>query len=387
MKQVVFKKATYIIALLLFSSSLLLGNVKKDTILVDNLLEETYFFEGGRDNYLPLVDKVDFQGKTLHFKLQQDEHADLLLKIGSLQDLALFANSDLIKYISAEEVVTFSTDDLFRKYGQRLHFTVYNKSLSAKNLTVQLLAESGANGGTFLAQKEVVLLSQRKMESNFNNYLIIGAIIISILLATLNNYYPRVTSEFFRFTRAIAFREIDENLLKSRPFTWINILFYLFFSLLAAYLLICVIYLAPYTLVDTFNSTWGLLWLWVQVTGLILAWLIVKYSIVSNFTSLFNIKNFLPSHYFNYIRIGLFIFMAMAGVVLMSYLGFDITNPDYYKALFTILLISLCVRSVFLMFKLMNSASYKFLHLFLYLCATEVIPLGMILFLGFNQPF
>lgn len=349
-------------------------------------MSEAYFFDQSAESYLPLIDPKQHKGSTIHFKLNRSEQNGLLLIVSSEKKFSLFIAGKLVEKVEPNAPFIWYTQDLFDKYGQSVELTFYNQSLDADKIKANLFSIVESSEGQ-ISENEVIILQQRDDISGFNNFLILGLIIIGLFSATLYNYYPRVSADFFRFERAIAIREIDENLLKSRPFNRINLLFYLLFCLITGFLLIVVFYLANFSISISLDTTSALLWLWLRVSAIILLWLIFKFLVVSNFTSLFNIKGFLPSHFFNYIRLGFFSFIIISVVVIVSYLGFEITIFGYYKTLFTVLLILVAVRSLLIMFKLMNSASYKFLHLFSYLCGTEIIPLGIILFLGFNQPF
>ncbi len=349
-------------------------------------MAEAYFFDESSDSYLPLIDSRQFNGSAIHFELNKSQQNGLLLIVSAEKKFSFFINKKLVQRIEPGNDLVWNTEQIFAKFGQSVEVTFYSPALDAANINANLYSIAEATEGQ-LSESEVIILQQRDNTSSFHNFLIIGLLVLGLLSATLYNYYPRVSADFFRFERAIAIREIDENLLKSRPFNRINVLFYVLFCLTTGLLLVAIFYLARFTISIKMDTTISLVWLWLRVSCIMFFWLILKYLVVRNFTHLFNIKGFLPSHYFNYIRLGFFSFLAILMVIVVSYLGIEITISGYYTTLFTILLILVALRSLLIMFKLMNSASYKFLHLFSYLCGTEIIPLGIILFLGFNQPF
>lgn len=360
--------------------------ISSDTVVLRDILTDAYFYDDSEETYLPLVEAESFSRKSIHFRIYKDQQSGTFLNMASDQEVAVFINHKIVGMLGGKQSILWSTDSLFQAHGDEIKITLYHQDLSLKALRVSLLGlEMVAEEQ--LSETEVIILKQRAAHNAFNNFIVIGLLVIGAFLAIIYNFYPRVTADFFRVSRALAFREMDENLLKSRPYTMINTLFYLFFSVAAAYLLICQLYLGGFKIMGGLSSLAGTIWLWIKASAVVFIWLILKFIIVKNFTSLFNIKVFLPSHYFNYVRIGLFIFMAMIIITVSSYLAFEIMSQGYYTTLFTILLIAVALRSLFLFFKLMNSAQYKFLHLFSYLCGTELIPLGIILFLGFNQPF
>jgi len=381
------KSAKYIVLFILsLYGHCLSAQTDTDTLMVQNLMSEAYFFDESSDAYLPLIDSRQFKGSAIHFELDRDQQNGLLLIISTEKKFSLFIDKKLVQRVDPATDFIWNTEEIFNKYGKEIEVTFYSPTLDAENINASLFSIVEATEGQ-LSESEVIILQQRGDVSSFQNFLIIGLLTLGLLGATLYNYYPRVAADFFRFERAVAIREIDENLLKSRPFNRINVLFYLLFSLTTGLLLVTIFYLARFNISFKIDTTVSLIWLWLQASGIIFLWLILKYLVVINFTNLFNIKAFLPSHYFNYIRLGFFSFLAILFIVVVSYLGFEITISGYYTTLFSVLLILVALRSLLIMFKLMNSASYKFLHLFSYLCGTEIIPLGIILFLGFNQPF
>jgi hypothetical protein len=135
----------------------------------------------------------------------------------------------------------------------------------------------------------------------------------------------------------------------------------------------------------TFDSFLQGLWVWIRFATLIFVLLILKYILIWTFKELFRIKAFIHSHYYNYVRLGLLVYVLFAGILFVSYFTFFKVDPAYYRFLGYLLLSALILRVIILFFKLMNSSSHSVLHLFSYLCGTELIPLLIVVSVGFNQ--
>jgi len=358
----------------------------QDTVVVKNLLSEAYVYDNSLETYRPVVDLGKLDEKSLHVNFDIDKHGNYLLRLMSESDISVFLNNKMVASLSTGEGAFYQTDSLFRIYGENFKFTIYGADISTRNFSLQLLT-TDLPQTQFLEEEEVILVSQRSQNKEYNNFIIIGLIILAIYLATVSNFYPKVTADFFKLSRALSVREIDQNLLKSRPFTRINLIFYFLFSLLTGYVLILLFHSGKMGFTGALQSTGSFIWFWLRVSGIILLWLFGKYLLINYFTGLFNIKSFSPSHYFNYVRIGLMIFTFSLVLIIILNFGIETSTPSYYQAVFNILLVAVVIRSLIVMLKLMNSASYKFLHLFSYLCGTEFIPLGIIFFLGLNQHF
>lgn len=357
-----------------------------DTTVVRDLSHDWYFYDNNSDSYFPLVSKSAFRGKTIHFDVKPDDFENCILNVASDQAISLFINNQMISLVEGEQY--FVLDSLKDIAGaEKWHFTIYHKRLDPFDLSVRMLKMNPAVDKP-LAENPIIIRA-REIHP-FHNFAITAFVLLGAFLAALYNYFPRILSDFFKVTKAFALRESDENLFKSRPLSQINLLIYLYLSLLIALVLMLIIYHSGiHVEAGVFNPDgyWASLWKWLQLALLVMLWLVVKYLLINNMSSLFKLGNFMVSHFFNYIRMTLLIFMIALVIVVLSYFGFGIFSPGYYNSLFDILLIFLGLRVIILFFKLLSSASYKTLHLFSYLCGTEVIPFGILLYLGLNQPF
>ena len=354
-----------------------------DTTVVRNLNEDWYFVDN--EGYLPLVDKTNYQKRTIHFTLKAKEYEGKSLLLKSSDQVSVFLNNDLALILNGAQVL--SIDSLQDLYQSDLHFTVYNKNLNVFNLTTQVLSISAADSAPL--GSDLVLIKQRR-QSNFNYAVLVSLFVLAVFLATLYSFYANTFIEFFKLRRAIGVREIDENLLKNRPLNGVNLLFYLFLSLLIG---LTIFFSANMSQIfqdvgmfraDTFLE--GIL-NWIKISFLIFLWLTIKYLLIGNLTGLFKLGGFHNSHFINYVRMTIVIFSVGLVFLVFSYYGFGIVSTNYYIILFNIMLILMGIKIIILFFKLLNTGAYRTLHLFSYLCGTEVIPYILLLYLGLNQPF
>ncbi|MBL6449940.1 DUF4271 domain-containing protein [Fulvivirga sp. 29W222] len=359
--------------------------VGADTTVVRDLSHDWYFYDVSRESYFPLVNKASFRGKTLHFDFSPSDFDNSILQVKGEQGYSLFLNNQMIGVIIEDQY--YDLDSLKRVYGsEEWHFTIYHKNLDPFGVSTQVVKYSLSDKP--LAENPVII--RTRQFHPFYNFVITALILIGAFLAALYNYFPRVLSDFFKVRRAFALRESDENLFKSRPLGQINLLVYLYLSFLAGLVLMLLVYQTGiHVEAGVFNpgSYWDGLWKWLQLSMLIMLWLFVKYLLISNLSSLFRLGGFMISHYFNYIRMSLIIFSLAIVIMVLSYFGFGVFSEEYYSVFVDIVLAFLGLRVAILFFKLLSSASYKTLHLFSYLCGTEVIPFGIILYLGLNQLF
>lgn len=351
-----------------------------DSVDIKDFSNDWLFFDG--KGSLPLVRKSDFKGNTIKFSLDTRSFEGAFLRIEYPSDFSLFVNGNL--HSTAEKKLEVDIDGLANRESQVLAITLY-----ADNLNPYLLKSNAfkvVNADVSTIRDDVILINPRE-RGVFNDFYIVSSIFILAYFTILMVYYPRAVLEYFKIDRAFSARELDENLLKSRPFTGVNVSIFLFFSLLLAQLIISTVYMAaifPERSIfypETFLIS---IWNWAKVGFLIFLFVHVKFLILFTFTRLFGLQGFLNSHFFNSIRLSLITSALLSVIVSILYFGVYHYHHEVYLSLYRAILIGIIPISLVLFIKLMASASFKNLHLFSYICGTELIPYVLILSLGIN---
>ncbi len=366
-----------IISVIICISHVASGQV--DTVSIKDFSNDWFFFDGNKS--LPLVRKSDFKGNIIQFSVDYLSYKDAFVRIQYPFDFSLFVNNHL--YGTSKGTLVVGIKEL-AKDKSSIALKVYANELNP------YLLESGAfkivDKEVSTLSEDVVLVNPRT-KSVFNNFYIISALILLLYFVILFSYYPRAIIEYFKIDRAISARELDENLLKSRPFTGVNVSVFMFLSLLLAQLIMATVYMAdifPERSIfypDTFLES---LWSWFKLTVLIFVIIHIKFLLLTLFTGLFNLQGFLNNHFLNTIRLTLMSTALLSLIVAALYFGGFQYHHSVYLSIYKVLLIGIVPISLVIFIKLMASVSFKNLHLFSYLCGTELMPYVLILSLGIN---
>ena len=370
-------KRIFLILVIFLSTANLFAQV--DTVTVFDFSTEWMFYDG--NSRLPLVRKADFEGNIILFEVDRREWVNSFLTVDYPEPFSLFIDGKLFSSGSNNVSINFKS---IASKSNRTEITVYSETLNPFYLNTRALKIIDNTNNSL--GNDVVIVEPRIRDA-FQSFFIIASIVVLIYFTVLYTFYPRSLAEYFSLTRAISPRELDENLIKTRPFTGINISIYIFISLIVGLLIYSVIHLAnlfPEELqYYPDNSFLGLLY-WLKLSVNIFALIFLKYILISVFSNLFVINEFVSSHFYNSIRL-----LFMISVLLMLgtgflYYGFVNNHSLIYYGIYSTLLYSIPFISLIIYLKLMNSAGYKKLHLFSYLCGTELIPYVIILSLGIN---
>lgn len=368
-----------LIIIFIFLSSSVNLSAQVDTVTVFDFSTEWMFYDG--NSRLPLVRKSDFEGNIILFEIDKREWVNSFLTIEYPKPFSLFIDDKL--YSSGTTSAFIDIKGITAK-DYRSDITVYSEALNPFYLSTKALKIIDSSNNAL--GNDVVIVEPR-VRDPFQNFFIIASIIVLIYFTVLYTFYPRSLAEYFSLTRAISPRELDENLLKTRPFTGINISIYIFISLIIGLLIYSIIHLAnlfPEELQYYPESSFIGIWYWLKLSTNIFALIFLKYILITIFSNLFVVNEFVSSHFYNSLRL---LFMLAVLLMLITgalYYGFVKNHTILYFSIYSVLLYSIPFISLIIYLKLMNSSGYKKLHLFSYLCGTELIPYVIILSLGIN---
>lgn len=355
-----------------------------DTLQVKDLEEDWMML---REDYglVPILDKKEFSGDVIHLPIDLDRYKNTLLNISADGRISLFIRDKLIDLLDGNK--WYRIDSLREVYGDSVIMTFYQHHLDPYRLHTVLYREVDA-ALLRQMQAEQVIITPRKINA-LSDVLIVCLLIIAVYAAAVYAYYPRTMREFFQASRAFSLREVDENLMKTRPLSRVNLLFYLLLSMMGAWILVGLVQLSGMHLrqqLFQFDGFIGGLLVWVRLTLILGGFIFLKYVLVRTFKSLFSIPGFLNNHFYNYVRIGLLLYLAIIAGMLLTYFAIHVVSEAFYFNVLYLLAGLYFLRSLVIFFKLMNSSSYSILHLFSYLCATELVPLMLIIAFIKYQP-
>jgi hypothetical protein len=202
--------------------------------------------------------------------------------------------------------------------------------------------------------------------------------IYSLLLQT----NPTLTFDYLDVNKLFSFQDRDESTLALRIASSVNLLVYLFCSLfLALILLVSFHSMGDQVLIAsqfTVRSTMQGFQQWIFLSAMIFGLLILKLIWLVILTSLFGFRDIVRIQFFNFVRVVL-IAMSFLTLITIVYFVANVRDQRYFFHLITILSIIFSMGVVVMYFKLVARMPYHFFHLFSYLCASEIMPLVVLI--------
>ncbi|MDL5047652.1 DUF4271 domain-containing protein [Oscillatoria amoena NRMC-F 0135] len=307
---------------------------------------------------------------TIYFYVDLQKFAGDYLLLGSSKAFAVFMEGKLV----LDEVahVNLSIDSLAEVFASRKILVAIHQEPSVKNdLTTQLISSLIIPAGP---ENDIVKFE----ETGFRNFMIAAVVLLVFYVLLIFRFNPNLTSDYISLRTLFSLRESDDHPMFNRIGSTTNMLAYGLVALLTALLLIQTPFEISDFRMDSPNgfSGWGLHWLAIGL--LVLALLFVKALILFIFCALFNMRELTGFHYFNFVRFLLFTMGVLLILVVIQVFSTGTLHPNH-PSMAGVVHYVLLGWIVLLYLKLANKTRHTPIHLFLYICATEIIPFLIII--------
>lgn len=325
-------------------------------------------YEGG--HYHPIASDHPQSVRTVYFSIAAESYGGQQLLVDSNRPWSLFING---RVVASGKTLILSLDSLSNLYSPNLFIAVHG-SESLENLKTQIVTPFE------IPEQTPVHLARGATFFQDFSILVSGILLVFILLLFRSN--PQLTLDYFSFTKIFSVQERNENLLVSRITSSVNLLFYLFCALLTGFLLTNVFYFSGtyFTVGKLFHidSMAHAFEVWVKLSLWVLVLLAAKLMVVSIFSGLFSFRESVSFQFFNFLRFVLFT-AVLTTVLSLIYFIFRGQETVFYRNMILLALTLLGIGSVMALIKLLPRAPFSLFHLFSYLCASEIIPLVIII--------
>ncbi|MBK5277258.1 MAG: DUF4271 domain-containing protein [Bacteroidia bacterium] len=310
---------------------------------------------------------------TIYFLVDADLYEGGALRIKSEKKFSVFIGGQLIT-TQENGVLLYDLDSLSSLYSSPISFSIRRPNVV---ISTELILSNGNAESTELIKRK---------GNYFMDFSILASLILIIFFVVLLRTNPKLTFDYLNFTKLFSVQEHEENIMALRITSSVNILYYAFTSLFAALLLMVMFHFAyaEISLANIFKVEFlrqGLYqWLW--LSGIILGILFVKLILISVLSYLYKATEIAALQFFNFIRLFFFTFGVIA-IMMILFFMIKVEDPSWYFNLLFIAAGIFIFWETIIFLKLMNRLSFRFFHLFFYLCASELIPLVILIWVVF----
>ncbi len=286
------------------------------------------------------------------------------LSIDGKHSFSVFINSKLISQKKGK--VKLSIDSLSRIYSSQLFVGVF-----APHGVHQIHTNIEKNQ---LSKLE----AQLRKGSYFLDFTILASLILIVCFVLFLRTNLALTFDYLDVMKLFSFQDRDESTLTLRIASSVNLLIYLFGSFFLALMLLISLHLMgnQVSLAKTFpiHSAAQGFWQWLILSLIIFGLLLVKLLWLVILSAIFGFRDTVSLQFFNFVRV-ILISVCLLSALSTLYFTIGVQQENYFFHLLTILSLVFALGTAIMYFKLLAKMPFHFFHLFSYLCASEIIPL------------
>nr|WP_262910419.1 DUF4271 domain-containing protein [Pontibacter silvestris] len=347
----------------------------------NTITNEWMVYEPGATRLVPYITGVHSDYNAIHQWLSVTPKQPFEISFIAPKDLCLFLNNQLI--FKADYPAKFTID--ITKYSAGID------AVEGKYLLTVWHPQQQPNITSFKnlvrEQDQVQVPGQRPLSVRVREYVNQNAFIVFLLLIGLIYGWLKTnfTADFislFRIDSFLSTNRLEQGFFSKPLGSWSNLLFVLAFSLSLA-LLIAAIH-TNVQQVLLFNSLFPISEADITTkiafyAFLIFMFIVLKYIFLKVLAYIFGLEQVVQVQYKEFIRTVLFLGIFLP-IVMLLYLALNAAMPDTVLLISNLAVSLLLVVAIIRVFVTVNKkATVLNLHLFSYLCATEVIPLAIML--------
>jgi len=357
--------------LIFFFVSIASQSVSQENLIIKRNLQPNWLIhtERGFSEFAKAKESTN----TIYFLINPNTYrGDHLLLSGST-NFSVMVNDFLL--IDNVMQVNLPLDSLQRLTSDEVLFVAVHQNQKIDQH--KLLTYIYSNVGTTMSSIDVSP-SLRK-DTSFQDFVVTAVLVLFIFLVSVIRLNPKLSSDYFSITKIFSLRESEDDQFYYRM-TSTNILFYLLTSMIFSLFFLLVGQFID--LLDEFNLQVGsyvdCVLTWINLSLIVLSLLFVKIVVTFAMALLFGAREVAGFHFMNFIRLAL-VSVGLLTLVLVIYFLLHGQRIGFYNFLYTSLGWILVGWIILFFLKLVNRIRYSVFHLFSYICATEIIPVLLII--------
>lgn len=346
--------------------------------IIKDLENDLLIFDEKQNIYLPYFKNASTNFPTISYLLELKSFSGYKVLNCFPGGSSIFIDKKIIHSSRETGCKLLSIDSLRTKYQKdSLLITIYNPEKKFKDVSVKIISEQ------FISQndenlKELLAVVPRQL-SDFNDFFIVGILVLLILLAIIYNGNPKHFFEFYNLQKAVSLKIREENYISFKYISNSYLLFLLLHSFVVGFILLTIIHFYQsihniFFFIDT-SDFWRASLSWLEISLIIFSTLIIKFLIVTAIAQLFNLRGFNIIHFFDFIRMSIIFFLLVLIAMGIFIFAFAFEEQFWFRPLIYIIGVFFILRMIILFLKLYKYAPFRNLHLFLYICSTELLPI------------
>ncbi|GAA4310765.1 DUF4271 domain-containing protein [Nibribacter koreensis] len=360
---------------------LMWGMAAAQPVPLKPLLSSDWLIYQPKSNHLvPYLPEFHDERQALYQWVQLDAFTSPKVEFAARQHLCVFLDNKLV--FVADSTAKYTLDlSKWMKPGQKYLLSVWNPQQQPNYQSFKMPEVQEVTQSNFMSQSATQKIVAKPSGSP-RSVLILFMVIVGLIYGSLRMTFPTDFNSIFKLSNFAKEKTLEEGLLAKPIGNWSSILFVLAFSLSFALLIVAIHRdIEELALLNQlFTVTQADLILKIILYALlVLSFVVFKYLFLQLMGFIFGVSEVVLTQYREFLRtlLALGVFLPL---IMLLHLGLSKSAP---LTIYWIANLSVAVLLIFTVIRTFLTISKKYslqnLHLFSYICATEVIPLMILL--------
>ena len=344
-----------------------------DFLVEEDLTLNWTFFDDDQRLLLPFLSNSYDSPAAIHLLVDKEYGNNAKLRLAIPENTSIFIEGKYIDYVDETTQYYYLVDSLKAQFDvKEVTITLFNED----RFEMPISAKVGYIHVTFNTSVNVNPVQPRELDRDAEYFKIIILIIFTFFVV-IHFLFPSELREFYSIGSLITFRFTDTFLTKFRTINKIQSLIIVFqASMLSAIMVISISYYNN-PLEEYINLNLNPIFGWLIILLITLSLLFFKYVLISSVSYLFGISERTNFYFIEFLRLSMLfytlIFVAISYVVINHFYSLE----SLLESLIYLVVVFNLLRFAIIYFKFQRNLTIKNLHLFSYLCTTELIPIVM----------
>lgn len=313
----------------------------------------------------------------IRFELNFNKYKGSELKLQLAKGYFIWIENELVYHSANEGLVFLNLDSLQSVYDKaKVYMKIYSLRFSEQKISTVIVDREKRNYATSKYQ-----FIETRINRNRTDLFIVISIITLSLIALFRSFNYRLFQEYFSLSRSLQLRQNFDLIAAHSPMAWPNIGFILFYAILVGNAIMNIglfqndIYIGFPT--ETFSDNGVVVGL--KAIGYCFVFMLLKLLLISVSSELFKIRKARLLHFFTYFRLSLIIAIMVFSFSMLYGIFEGYLTANGWSLIQGMVGLAWFGRLILIFFVLNKIYTFRKLHLFSYLCSTELIPLLLFL--------
>ena len=342
-----------------------------DFLVEEDMRLSWVFYNEEQQVMLPFLDNSAENPAAIHLSIDQNYGSEAYLMIDIPAKSSLLINNKFINSYEDQTVKYFLLDSIKRKLNiDSIKFTLFNQNRFQNPTQSQI----GFIHQRFDASINVNPISDRELDARVDFLKIIILIIIGFFVV-LYTLFPLDLFEFLNLQTIATFRYTETAFIKYRTITKTQSLVIVYQAALLASILIMYLNYYNNPFGETFFMRINPIFGWLILFGLVLFFIFLKFILINIVSVLFKVQDKVNFYFIEFLRMAMVFYSIVFIILCYIVINRFYVIPSFLENLIHVVVGFNLIRFIVIYFKFRRTVPMKSLHLFSYLCTTELIPI------------